>query len=669
MDVLAGGLVAIVALAVWLPQLKWGLPSRQADKWLFGGRPAWSGEEIVEKLLPLPVRPGEGRGEGISSARGESADPHPNPLPGIPGEGTRGADVDSTPIVDRSRPVLLNDTDAKRASIVQRFRLMSGQPDEFIQFKALAEMAGRSGLSKFDPRLYQYGGLWIYPVGGLVRAAMAAGWIESPPSGVPAREFYLDRPDAFGKFYIVGRAYSMAWGVVAALAVYALTTHILTRGETSRDATRRALCASEHGTRDAWRRGYWMHRILALLTALAFIALPSVQTSAHEAKPHLAGAALCLLAALAATRFVDTERRRWLLIAGALCGAAMAMVVSMVLSLAVLPAAAYVTRRASKLEGGSPRRRDDTEGIEEAARSDALQCLAAIAVAFLVYFITNPFVLINAVAAPYLLRSNLGNSTAMYGVRGPLAMIPDAWRIAGHAMTPLGLRFALAAVFATLLARVVWHGLPARDVRPAKKEWAGSSSHIVWIAPSLVVAIQFVLLAAGKPAEYARFGLVVWAALCVAMAVAIRNVLVAPARGGVLLLFLIGLCLLLPPIGLGRHGYDAWQWADRDDSATQLEVLRTIGESGGTAPWRLGVAYEPAPWSTPPVNLFDQDIFLVRATPAMLEEVDAFIWPVNLDSQCIDAEHDRESLDWRQNRFGHRAEARDGDDDRWRGGW
>jgi hypothetical protein len=69
------------------------------------------------------------------------------------------------------------------------------------------------------------------------------------------------------------------------------------------------------------------------------------------------------------------------------------------------------------------------------------------------------------------------------------------------------------------------------------------------------------------------------------------------------------------------------------------------------------------------VNLFDQEILLVRATPTMLEEVDAFVWPVNLDSQCIAAEHDRESLDWRQNRFGHRAEARDGEENRWRGGW
>lgn len=288
----------------------------------------------------------------------------------------------------------------------------------------------------------------------------------------------------------------------------------------------------------------------------------------------------------------------------------------------------------------------------------------ATVIALFVYAITNPFVLINAFAAPHLLRSNLGNSTAMYGVRGPLAMIPDAMRIAGHAMTPIGFRFAIATALALVVGRFLSHGLPARR---ASAEWAGSPCHL-WIAPATVIAIQFVLLAAGKPAEYARFGLVVWAALCVAAAIAVRAVFDSPARMGGTLLVAVGVCLFIPPFDLDRHGYDAWKWTDVDDSATQLDTMRSLG-TGEQARWRLGVAYEPAPWSTPPVNLFDQDIVLVRATPEMLESVDLFVWPVNLESQCFAPAQDRESLDWKANRFGHRAEPRDGEADRWSGGW
>lgn len=623
-DLAAGAVVVVAALAYWLPGLSWGLPGREADRWLFGGRPAWSGREILSKLevaSDASLAPATGR------------------------EGTRGADVDATPILDRSKPVVLNDTDARRAAIVQRFRLMSGQPDEFIQFKALAEMSQRPGFSKLDPRLYQYGGLWIYPVGGLVRVAMTFGWIETPPAGVPAREFYLDRPDAFGKFYVVGRMYSVAWGVVGALAVFVIG--------------RRASVST----------------VLGLLAALAFIALPSVRTSSHEAKPHLAGAALCLLATLAAMKFVETGKRGWLLVAGAFCGAAMAMVVSMVLSLVVLPAAVWMKNLRARtrcrgqgegvVDGGvdiardgpasapSPQPSPPTTAERGSSRAGSL--VAALFVAIVIYAITNPFVLINAIVAPHLLRSNLGNSTAMYGVRGAASMIPDALRIANHAMTPIGLKVAVALAAAMAIA-ALWR---KRNL----------SAGILLVAPALLITLQFILLAAGKPSEYARFGIVVWASLCIGGAIALRRLVDAPLKFGAILLTTLAFSMFIPPTSLGRRGYDAWAVQELEDAPIQLDTMRQLGLAEGVRPWRLGVAYEPAPWSTPPLNLFDQEIVLVRATPEMLGDVDAFVWPLNLESQVSEPSVDRESLDWRKNRFGHRAESREGDPDRWRDGW
>src|SRR4051812_34226060 len=154
-------ILMLFAAGVFLIGINWGLPSRRVDPFLFGQHPVWTGEQIVA-LAP------------------ERSD-------------ARGADVDANPIVTRDRPIVLNDTDAKRAEIVRRYRLFTYQPDEMITMMSLSKIRQFNG----DPRLYQYGGLWIYPVGALVRGAMLLGLIERPPIDTPPLVFYLDHPEAF----------------------------------------------------------------------------------------------------------------------------------------------------------------------------------------------------------------------------------------------------------------------------------------------------------------------------------------------------------------------------------------------------------------------------------------------------------------------------------------
>ena len=62
---------------------------------------------------------------------------------------------------------MLNETDSQRAEIVRRYRLYSYQPDEMITFNALRQM--KPGAGQLDPKLYQYGGLWVYPVGAMLK--------------------------------------------------------------------------------------------------------------------------------------------------------------------------------------------------------------------------------------------------------------------------------------------------------------------------------------------------------------------------------------------------------------------------------------------------------------------------------------------------------------------
>src|SRR6476469_5048566 len=150
-----------VAGVVFLLGIRWGLPSREVDPFLFGERAPWTGEEI-QRLA------------GDRSAGGQL-----------------GADVDVNPLSRGAQPVAINDTDARRAEIVRRYRLFTYQPDEMITMMSLGSMSPAT--RDFDPKLYQYGGLWIYPIGALLKACSISHLIQLSPS----KAYYLDHPEAF----------------------------------------------------------------------------------------------------------------------------------------------------------------------------------------------------------------------------------------------------------------------------------------------------------------------------------------------------------------------------------------------------------------------------------------------------------------------------------------
>ncbi len=151
---------------------------------------------------------------------------------------------------------------------------MSYQPDEWNTLKALSEM--KPGRGQFDPKLYQYGGLWVYPIGAFLKLAALFHLIDLRADAA----WYLDHPDAFGRFYVVARLWSVAWGLAGVLTVFSLVRRIV--GAV----------------------------LFPTVAALCFMLMPVVVNMAHEAKPHLAGAVLMLLAVLAAARFVELGTRR-----------------------------------------------------------------------------------------------------------------------------------------------------------------------------------------------------------------------------------------------------------------------------------------------------------------------------------------------------------------------
>jgi hypothetical protein len=504
-------LCLLFAAAVFTYGVSWGLPSRAADSYLFGERPPWTGAEILA-IAPIDEDP------------------------------SRGADVDADPLTNRDRVLVLNETDKQRAEIVRRYRLFTYQPDEYNTLKSLSGM--NPGRLQFDPRMYQYGGLWIYPVGALLKIASLFGAVYLTPD----KAYYLDHPEEFGRFYVVARLYSAAWGVAGAWAVY-----MLARRLTARPAPAAAASA-------CWAM------------------MPVVLNMAHEAKPHLAGLSLMLLAILAASRYVETGERKWWTICAALCGAATSMVISSLLIFVILPLILILRPM--------PRR----EWLVMTARF--------LGVGVLIYSLTNPYVLINVFRNPAVLRSNLGTSTAMYHAAAGAGAFINAGRLLLEAVTiPIalfGLVGALHVVESAVTQRRInfyWPGCP--------------SVHLLWllVVTAGVVLVQFVALAAGKPGEYARFSLLPATVLCV-LAVTSFWTFLPPAR----VAFIVTLLACTAWFGFN---YEMHFVADTQESTPRIRTATTLWNLNHRGARDLALVAEPAPYCVPPVDLWKWKLHLL----------------------------------------------------------
>ncbi len=518
-----GGL-CVLAVGIFGLGINWGLPSHAIDPLIFGV----GGKAKTDVMAAYQLT-----GAGIERLAGD-----------LDESGNVAADVALHPIRDRSAAVTLlenrrDGSDAgrdavSRARILRRYRLYSYQPDEMITFRALAMM--HPGAGDFDPKLYQYGGLWVYPVGVILKLASFVGLVTVNGD----RAYYLDYPEAFGRFYIVARAYSAAWGIVGMLAVFALV--------------RRAAGGI----------------LLPAMAGVCFLCLPVVVDLGHEAKPHLAGTAILLLALVAAGKYVETGRWKWIVWTAIACGAAAGMVLSGVVGLLILPLM-------------SLRRRDD-------ARRFAGICFAALVIPAAVYFATNPYVAVHLLGNRALLESNFGNTGAMY-VRGPIgeSLVNAARLVAIGTSWPVAI-IGVASVIAMVIA-------------------GRGKGGIGWVMGpvAVVVLVQCVTYAWNKPGEYARFALFADVALMLAAFFAIGR-FVRNTAGRVVLAFLL--------VGCACTYSFAYERGFLRDSLPDDSRVRAGKEIGGRASDRgeagnLYIVSEPAPYCLPPVNLFGWHIVLL----------------------------------------------------------
>ncbi|MFH1747875.1 MAG: glycosyltransferase family 39 protein [Planctomycetota bacterium] len=312
------------------PLLIWGLPDRTHDKLLFGGQPAWNAERFQVAAA-------------LQERRQRAA----------------GADTDLNPLAVHERIVKLTSDESARAEILRRYRLFSRQPDEMITLMALQRMQPRE--LDFDPRLYQYGGGYIYLVAGAIAVAALPGYTNLTADA----SLYLEQPELFARFYLVARFIVLIFGALTLVAVWKLT--------------RRA----------AGRGGAWL--------AFLFVACTPVFISGVlEAKPHVPAACLVLWAILSALNYHSHGRLRDVVMLGLQTGYATSLVLTGVVAMAILPVLLVFRRQ------------------NEPPHCRVKHLLLAGALAVGVYLATNPYVPYNFFFHRAALTSNVDNSTAMY---------------------------------------------------------------------------------------------------------------------------------------------------------------------------------------------------------------------------------------------------------------
>ncbi len=555
----------VVAAFTFFLGITWGLPSRDTDRFLFGDRTPWTGKEILA-------------------------------LTGGWGNADRATDHDANPLANRDQPIIVNATDPQRAEIVQRFRLYTHQPDEMITLRALSQMRPgeiRSNLWALDPKMYQYGGLWVYPVGAMLKLGSILGVIEVKVDVA----YYLDHPDAFGRFYFVMRAYSATWGLLGVVAVM-LIVHRMTR------------C-----------------RLATLVGGVAFATLPVVVNMAHEAKPHLAGVVLLLWTVLLATTYVERGSWKWAAITGAAWGAATGMVLLSLPGGIVLPLMVLL-----RPQPWAVRLRDAT---------------LAIGLGLLVYALTNPYVVLNTLRPSGALSANVQNYGNFYSVSDVLAGLQT-----GLDLIPEGTSLPIAVVgllvtIVALLRRCRTDILVSLSPRPYSVNDRGetggetgrnafpTSETVSWLlaVPAAVVALQFVLLGAHKPGEYGRFALLPDIALmiaCVVWAAGIRAT--TPARlwvRRIAFLSIVGVTM----VAGGRYLLN-FVVGERNGSR-QVAAASIAGLNTSTGS-RLGIVAEPAPYCMPPVDLFRWQLVLLPRGQAVPElgTMDLFVATVDVPTDA-----------------------------------
>ncbi len=237
--------------------------------------------------------------------------------------------------------------------------------------------------------------------------------------------------------------------------------------------------------------------------------------------------------------------------------------------------------------------------------------IASGALGVFTYLLANPYLPINLIFNRKVVQSNLGNSAEMYHA---------GWSTSGLANAS-SLIFAGTSSLLALAGAIAAIALAIRAVR-FRSDWSAPEvrrrAHGMLLAvPAACVAIQFCLLATGKPGEYGRFAMLPDTFLAIEAFVAAGTFIQNRASKGAVIALLVIFTAIQGSLYLRGFIRDSRQSTSRVQLAA---VIRTANKEGMRT---LTIASEPAPYCLPPVNLFDWQVRLAPRgfPPARLGEL------------------------------------------------
>ena len=302
-------------------------------------------------------------------------------------------------------------------------------------------------------------------------------------------------------------------------------------------------------------------------------AQPVFITGVLEAKPHLPAACLLLWATLSAVEYQAHRRRRDILRMGLQAGFAFSLVLTGLAGALLWPVLLIMCK------DGARRKRHDL----------ALAGLLAIAV----YIVTNPYIPYNLLCERAALSSNLANSTAMYSIeRLPEGLV----RVGQLMLESCGPGVVLGGLLALVWMYIRW---------PRQADLVS--------VPSLALLALCAAIAAGKPAEFARFLLLP----AILLGIGTGAVVAALAKyrlGWAILATIVAFAVMRTPTYLRSFYVDA-----RFQHESRLQAAQYIQENAEPGDV-IGVLQEPAPYAVPPLDFAHRDVALLpKRDPAHLE--------------------------------------------------
>ncbi len=181
--------------------LSWGLPDRRLSRLLtLGGGPTPQQRRLLSQQRRSFYQRLESRRR--SQARNLPARLLRGERPSL-GEGGR-------------RPGLVYEQ-ADKLTALRAYILGSAALDERKTYRALSRMRPAAG--DLDPKLYLYGGAYLYPTGALIFLMKTLGLVRITPE----LAYYLDHPRDMARLYLAGRSLNLAayLGIMLILALWA----------------------------------------------------------------------------------------------------------------------------------------------------------------------------------------------------------------------------------------------------------------------------------------------------------------------------------------------------------------------------------------------------------------------------------------------------------------